>query len=244
MGSIQDERGYNQGYAPTTAQNIRIQRRAQFIADHIPVNPLSPCSVLEIGCGTGELSYHISENPQLEVIATDLSALFINSASQKYHRPNLKYLTLDFNRTADVHALTGQTQFNAIVGNGILHHLYPQLNEHLRVMKNLLAPGGRLIFMEPNLLNPFCFFLFQVPFLRKIGKLEPDEMAFSLSFITHKLQSLDFQSVHVSYKDFLLPITPRALIKPSILIGDILEKSKPTSWLAQSLLIVAQNTES
>jgi hypothetical protein len=75
--------------------------------------------------------------------------------------------------------------------------------------------------------------------LRKWAHLEPDEMAFSGNFIQNKLALAKFKNIKILYKDFLLPGVPGFLIKPSIAIGNILEKT-PLKFISQSILICAE----
>ena len=106
-------------------------------------------------------------------------------------------------------------------------------------MRNLLKENGKLIFLEPNLLNPYVYLIFSYQSLRKVAKLEPDEMAFSKRFITEKLNRLGYKDVKVEYRDFLLPGIPAFLIQPSIIIGDVVEKVPLANKMAQSLFITA-----
>ena len=64
-------------------------------------------------------------------------------------------------------------------------------------------------------------------------------MAFTSTFIKKKIKSAGFSSSHVTYKDFLLPITPDLLIKPIAAASDFTEKIPVLNKLAQSLFIVA-----
>jgi len=77
-------------------------------------------------------------------------------------------------------------------------------------------------------------------FARRWARLEPDEMAFSKSFISVKLSKAGFRKVDVEYKDFLLPGIAKTLIKPSIVAGNILEKVPLVKMVSQSIYIVAE----
>jgi len=190
--------------------------------------------VLEIGCGTGYVSYYLAQKTGMQVIGSDLCQPFIEDAKEKYVLPNLSYETLDFNEAAaSVHK-----KFDYIIGNGILHHLYYNLDKVLVTLKELLNPGGKIIFMEPNIYNPYVAGIFKNKALRKWAKLEPDEMAFSKGFIRQKLKAAGFENSKVAYKDFLLPGIPAFLITPSIVAGNILEKT-PLKFISQSILISA-----
>ena len=132
-------------------------------------------------------------------------------------------------------------QFDHIIGNGILHHLYFQLDEALTTIKKLLKPGGKIIFLEPNIYNPYCWVIFSFPFFRKKAHLEPAEMAFSKSFITKKLHSVGYENIKVGYRDFLLPGIPRFLVNPSIAVGALAERIPLLKMWSQSIFITAEN---
>ena len=192
--------------------------------------------MLEIGCGTGYVSYYIAKKAGVQVIGSDLCKPFIEEAKTKYILPNLFYDTLDFNKAAEsVH-----DKFDYVIGNGILHHLYYNLSEVLATFKEILNPGGKIIFMEPNIYNPYVAAIFKNKTLRKWAKLEPDEMAFSKGFIQQKLEEQAFKNIKIIYKDFLLPGVPKFLVGPSIAVGNVLEKT-PAKFISQSILICAEN---
>jgi 2-polyprenyl-3-methyl-5-hydroxy-6-metoxy-1,4-benzoquinol methylase len=234
MAHIKDDRGFNQIWKESKSTLVRKKRRADWFQNEM--NSDFSQLVLEIGCGTGEVSYWIAENTKLNVLGTDLCVPFIAEANSKYQLPNLNFEVLDFNNPDQVK----DRKFDYIIGNGILHHLYYNLPAALLTIKNLLTENGKMIFMEPNVYNPYCAMIFNVPFLRKMTNLEPDEMAFSKQFIIQKLREVGFNKIKVDYKDFLLPGVPEFMIKPSIVIGDILEKLPIVNKISQSIFIVAE----
>lgn len=232
MASIIDDRGFNQGFELVKSTEVRMQRRAKWMMDEMDIS--SEKKVLEIGCGTGEVSYWIAQQSKLNVLGTDLCVPFIKDAQQKYQLPNLQYEILDFNQPEQVR----NRKFNYIIGNGILHHLYYNLDNALSTLHNLLDEKGKIIFMEPNIYNPYCAVIFNIA--RDWANLEPDEMAFSKGFIIRKLRGAGFSSTKVYYRDFLLPGVPDALIQPSIVLGNVLEKIPVIKMVSQSLFIVAE----
>jgi len=230
MKSIKDDRGYNQIWVDAKSTRVRASRRCDYMISNMHPSPEK--SVLEIGCGTGANSHMLAGRTGMQVLGTDLCEPFIAEAKAKFSLPNLRYEILNFNQP---NRFDGQL-FDYIVGNGILHHLYFYLDDALGNMKTLLKPGGRIIFMEPNLCNPYVYLIFSYPSLRKAASLEPEEMAFTKSFATQKLRIAGFVNIKVEYKDFLLPGIPAFLIKPSIWIGDLIEKT-PIRFLSQSICI-------
>jgi SAM-dependent methyltransferase len=232
--SIVDDRGFNQGFTWNPTQEVRMRRRAEAILD---VLPSGTQRVLEWGCGTGELA-HFLAGPRADVTAADLCAPFIESAIKNFGRQGLSYVVADLAQP-DGRASLGDG-WDAIVGNGILHHLYHHIEPALTSMRAMLKPGGRFVFWEPNLFNPYVFALFSFEPLRKLGKLEPDEMAFGPGWVFDHLRRAGFTDIDVSFRDFLVPNLPFALVPAAVSVGAVLEKVPVARRLAQSLFITAR----
>ena len=241
MASIQDDRGYNQGFKPSMAMDIRMERRCDYMISKMDLSRQN-VNILEIGCGTGEISCFLSQKTDAEVLGTDICLPFIKECKKTYSSPNLKFEVLDFTSAKSIKKVVGNKKFDYIVGNGILHHMFYKLDGALVDINKLLATDGKMIFLEPNILNPYCALIFQVPFFRKLVKLEPDEMAFSKRLITKKLEAAGYNNINIEHKDFLLPGTPSFLIKPVIAIGSVVEKIPLLNKLSQSIYISASKS--
>jgi len=228
-----DDRGYNQGWADSVSTNIRAERRCDAMIASMKLEPEG--SILEIGCGTGDIAYMLAQKSNMHVLGTDLCVPFIEEARKNFIHPKLTYDFLDFNKIGDFK----EKRFNYIVGNGILHHLYHHLDNALVNLKTLLKPEGKIIFWEPNIYNPYVHLIFSYPYFREKAHLEPDEMAFSKPFITKKLKQAGYTNIDVSFRDFLLPGIPEVLVKPSIVVGDVIEKIPLLRCVSQSIYIEA-----
>lgn len=239
MASIQDDRGYNQGFQNTPALRLRTERRASFIAGQMPHT--GAARALEIGCGTGEMAALVARKTKYHVLGIDLCEKFICEAKTLYSIPNLAFQVADFSVNNET-LLTTLGTFDCVFGNGILHHLVRDMSGILRRIKGLLKPKGRLVFLEPNLLNPYCALIFGIKPLRRWARLEPDEMAFTRRYIRSEIEQVGFSNVDCKYRDFLLPNTPEKLIHSAIRIGDVAEKIPLLSWLSQSLFISAERS--
>ena len=233
MKSVIDDRGYNQGWAENKATLVRAKRRSDQMIREMDASPSK--GILEIGCGLGNISYYIAQNTSMQVTGTDICVPFIEEARETYILPNLDFQVLDFNEVADFDG----KKYDYIIGNGILHHLYFHLDKALENLHSLLTENGKIIFYEPNIYNPYCAVIFNIPYFRKLANLEPAEMAFSKPYISKKLFSAGFSQIKVSFLDFLLPGIPDIFIKPSVAVGNVMEKIYPLNRLAQSLFIVA-----
>jgi SAM-dependent methyltransferase len=241
MPNIVDERGYNQIFAPSPAQAIRLRRRAEAIISALPLpaglEERRAARILELGCGTGELAHALAVLTEARVTGVDLSERFIAQAREKHQRPNLDFIVADLTREIPA---AGQQRYHAITGNGILHHLYHHLDQVLPALHRWLVPGGRLVFWEPNLWNPYVWTIFSFAPMRRLAKLEPDEMAFTPGFIRAKLERAGFGAIKVSTRDFLLPNTPTGLIGPVVAVGDRLDRIPVINRAAQSLFFSAE----
>lgn len=236
MASIVDDRGYNQGFVPTKALEVRTKRRIQAILSEMDFSVRR--TIVEFGCGTGEASYLMATMTTADVIGVDLCVPFIEAAQQRFQSPNLKYIAINLLKDDSTLLFSGKVDY--IVGNGILHHLRADLPMVLARMKHLLAPGGRIVFWEPNLFNPYVFLIFKFGFLRRRARLEPFEMAFRRRELYRYVCDAGFENVKVVYKDFLLPNTPTALISLFIWAGSILETIPLLNALAQSVFLSAE----
>ncbi len=233
MENIKDDRGFNQVWGDSKSTRIRAERRCDYMISQMNIQP--GASVMEIGSGTGKNCFMLAQKTGMNVLGTDLCVPFIEDAKKNFQLPNLRYDILDFNQASQ---FKGE-KFDYIIGNGILHHLYHHLDEAFTNMRNLLKENGKIIFLEPNLYNPYVYLIFSYDKLRTLTHLEPDEMAFSKSFVSQKLSKAGYSNIKVEYKDFLLPGIPDALIAPSVIVGDVLEKIPLVNKVSQSIFISA-----
>lgn len=234
MENIKDDRGFNQVWADTRSSRIRAERRCDYMISQMVVAPNK--SVMEIGCGTGKNAYLLAQKTGMQVLGTDLCVPFIEEAKKNFPLPNLRFDILNFN---EADQFKGE-KFDYIIGNGILHHLYYHLDEAFINMVKLLKDGGKIIFLEPNIYNPYVYLIFSYDYLRKKTFLEPDEMAFSKGWVSKKLENTGYKNIKVEYKDFLLPGIPDWFIQPSVVVGDVLEKIPLLNKVSQSIFISAE----
>lgn len=95
-------------------------------------------SALEIGCGTGIFTRRMAATVK-KVVGLDLSPEMIRLARERsIKHANIEYLLGDLLELA-----LPEECFDCVVSIATLHHLPTE--PALRKMKNLLAPGGRLI---------------------------------------------------------------------------------------------------
>jgi len=235
MSNLKDDQGHNQIFKPSFATDKRLERRADYIISQF--TSTQNIEVLEIGCGIGIMANMMAAKTTAKVLGVDLCKPFIEAARKEFNNPRLSFEIMDFNKVEDFI----NRKFDYIIGNGILHHLYYHLDSALVNIRKLLKPGGKMIFLEPNIYNPYVSLIFKSPYFRKKAALETTEMAFSKGFIVEKLQIAGYKNIKVEYKDFLLPGIPKILVKPSIVVGSIVEKTPLIKKISQSIFISAEN---
>lgn len=113
-------------------------------------------SVLDVGCGTGELAYLISKKGG-RVVAVDYSKNAIEIAKKKYVHPNLSYKLLDVSKK-----ISGK--YDVITSIGTLEHM-DKPYEMFKKFKNHLNPKGKIVITCPNWTNTRGFILMTLYFL-------------------------------------------------------------------------------
>ena len=212
----------------TPAGQQRMRRRATLIAEAAGLDP--QMHVLEVGCGTGLFTERFAATG-CRLTAVDLSPDLLSRARERVK--NLPNVSFELKPFEDCR---GIGPFDAIIGSSVLHHL--ELRPALRNMRELLKPGGRLAFAEPNHLNPqiFC----ERKFRRLFPNISPDETAFYRRGIARDLGNAGFADIQVVPFDWLHPATPAALIPLVFGLGRILERLPGIREFSGSLLMSAR----
>lgn len=208
----------------------RARRRGAFFVEHGGLRP--GVRALEIGCGTG-VFLALTAPSGARIDGIDLSIELLAQASARFPAGGNVRLCC-----GNVEKLPyPDASFDVVYGSSILHHvnLRPTLQEAQRVLK----PGGRIVFAEPNLMNPHIAFSFLLA-PRHLFGLSDDEMAFTRFHARCVLEELRFDEIAVTPYDFLYPLLPRSWIEPVLRLGAMLERAPLLREIAGSLLIRAR----
>jgi SAM-dependent methyltransferase len=230
---VQDERGFNQVFADVGSSPFRAERRHDWFTAQ--AKRKNAQRILEIGCGTGEAAAAVARGTQAEVVGIDISDVFLDKARKTHQAANLRFEKLDLFAGSPDNFGT----FDFVFGNGILHHLVMQLDQILRILREITTQSGGMAFIEPNFLNPYCAFIFGTKAGRKWALLEPDEMAFRAGQLHSIISRSGWQNVQLQTRDFLVPGLPVSLIRPIVVVEPLLEATALTRWLAQSHFVTA-----
>jgi trans-aconitate 2-methyltransferase len=91
--------------------------------------------ILDLGCGTGQLSSEIAA-AGCSVVGVDLSAEMVREACRKF--PDLRF------EVCDARTLPFAQEFDAVFSNAALHWI-PQAGEVVEGISRALKPGGRFV---------------------------------------------------------------------------------------------------
>jgi ubiquinone/menaquinone biosynthesis C-methylase UbiE len=212
------------------AGRVRASRRAALFVEHAALRPGR--LALEVGCGTGLFVEQVARSGAT-LRALDLSTHLLEQARAR------------LTGHAGVSFLCGNAEqmpyaggsFDAVYGSSVLHHL--DLDRALREAFRVLRPGGRLVFTEPNIVNPQVAVMFHVDATKRYFGVSPDEMAFSRFRAARALREAGFRDVRVTPFDFLHPATPASWLGAVSRLGGLAERTPIVREIAGSLLLRA-----
>jgi SAM-dependent methyltransferase len=128
--------------------------------------------------------------------------------------------------------------FDVVCGSSVLHHL--DLIKSYKEIFRVLKPEGRMVFAEPNMLNPQIFIQKKIPFIKKWLGDSPDETAIIRWAAKKQLTEIGFKKVRIFPYDFLHPATPSFLITFIQAIGMIVEKIPVLKEIGGSVIIFGE----
>jgi len=211
----------------TAAGRLRAQRRAEMIAAGAHLTP--GMRVLEVGCGTGMFT-EIFARRGIRIVAVDISPDLIEKA-QARHLPSEQVTFM----AKPLEQCEGDSTFDAVIGSSVLHHL--EIEVAIAKIFQLLRPGGRMSFAEPNMLNPQVFLERKLKFLPLFSYISPDESAFVRWTLNKMLLKAGFEDVGITPFDWLHPTTPENFIPLLRRIGNWLEMTAVLREFSGSLCI-------
>ena len=208
------------------AGRLRLERRGCMLRNFLGNDNKN---VLEIGCGTGLFTSQLALTNN-QIVAIDVSPALLGLAQKRTVFPNVVF------KNEDAHGTFFEDQsFDFIVGISVLHHL--DINLALKEFFRLLKPGGRIMFTEPNILNPQIAIQKNVPFIKKLAGDSPDETAFFRWSLKNKLSQNGFTEVVVENFDFLHPATPKFMLSYASSLCAKMERIPIIKEISGSLVI-------
>lgn len=211
------------------AGKLRANRRAELIVSKANISAND--KVLEIGCGTGIFTEKVWNLTQVEITAIDISPELLEKA-------HAKNIPAKFMLGNAMNLNFPDKGYDVVFGSSVLHHLKMEkaLNEIFRVLKK----NGRMVFAEPNMLNPQIFMQKNIPFLKRVMYDSPDESAIVRWKLKSLLRKTSFRNIEIFPYDFLHPSTPAILIPFVREVVKFFEKIPLLKEIAGSVIIYSE----
>lgn len=215
----------------TVAGKKRANRRVDYLISLGGIKPGK--KVLEVGCGTGIFTEKLAATGA-EIFAIDISPDLLSKAENKIKRANVVF------KIADLENLPFESEsFDCVVGVSVLHHV--DIKKAIKEIKRVLKKSGKMVFSEPNMINPQIALQKNIPWLKKLVGDTPNETAFFRWAVKKLLINEGLFNIMVKPFDFLHPKTPLKIINRAEKFGFILEKIPLIREFAGSLLIAAES---
>jgi ubiquinone/menaquinone biosynthesis C-methylase UbiE len=209
----------------------RAARRSEIFAREGGLGPGQ--RALEVGCGTG-IFLEAASTTGASIVALDLSSDLLAQARTRVAAADKVRLSLGNAEQMPYRSAS----FDAVYGSSILHHL--NIDAALAEVHRVLRPGGRMVFTEPNILNPQVAIMFHLGLTKKYFGVSPDEMAFTRFRAAQALRDAGFADIRVKPFDFLHPATPVRMMEGVARAGRALEAIPLLREIAGSMMITAR----
>jgi len=216
----------------TPSGKMRASRRVDLL--HSFASLKEARTVLEIGCGTGEFTSRLLKDKGVnKIIAIDISLDLIKKGREKIKGPGVNFVVADAENLPFKEGVA-----DAVIGVSVLHHL--EIKAAFKEIMRAVKKGGKIVFSEPNMLNPQIMLTKNIPLIKKAAGDVKDETAFLRWSMIKFLKSLGLTNVNAVPFDFLHPLVPEKFSRPVQSIGLFIEKMPLFRELSGSLLIHAQ----
>jgi SAM-dependent methyltransferase len=161
-------------------------------ADAMAMLGLMPRRILDFGAGVGNSLPHLQEIfPQSEVTCLDVSARSLELCRERALRP-VEVLHSDGRIIAAQDA-----SFDLVFTACVFHHIDPATHvTHLREIRRVLAPAGRLVLFEHNPWNPLT------QHAVRTCEFDRDAILISAPEMRRRFRAAGFADVSVDYRMF------------------------------------------
>jgi ubiquinone/menaquinone biosynthesis C-methylase UbiE len=168
-------------------------------------------SVLDIGCGSGYISNLFAQRyPDSDFSAIDFSAALDvgKDFSKSVDQNNITWIKQDFLQ------YKFKTQYDVVICQGVFHHI-KECEQALDKIKQLVKPGGTIVFGVYHPFGKFLKKLFKLKYHSEILRIDQEENVFETAYTCNQVADMfqDSYQLVTSYPT-TLPILShlRALI--------------------------------
>lgn len=143
MANFYDNEDFFQGYMNIRKQQLNYNNSIEEPSMIEIIGDISNKTILDLGCGTGELSKRLSENAQ-NILGIDISQKMLNVANEKNSRSNIEYKNLSLENISILNQ-----KFDVIVSSLAFHYV-ENFQKLITDISRLLKKRGSLIFSQEH----------------------------------------------------------------------------------------------
>ena len=144
-----------------TAYPVHMERMNWLINNIIRERKQGPIKILDVGCGTGNITIPLGMIPDAEVVGIDMYQPNIDLVNQRNTLPNVR---VQFARLGDFNV----REFDFIIFTEVLEHI-PGYGEILEDLSKRMKSSAKILVTIPNGWGPFEWAMTPLYFMRKIG---------------------------------------------------------------------------
>lgn len=146
---------YDQAYEPQFNNQAVLpsRRRQKYITLYKTVIGRGNRAILEIGCGSGDLTYALVDHAE-RIVGTDIAAKGIKWARKRKDLWSLseeQSRKLEFLQMSAIQLNFPDETFDWAISTSLVEHLHPEdVSIHIREVRRILKPGGKYLMWCPN----------------------------------------------------------------------------------------------
>jgi SAM-dependent methyltransferase len=188
------------------------RQRRTYIEKHVLPHLKTETALLDIGCGTGEILDYFPSTPK-NYFGIDNNADYIAFAKTEY--PQARFVLLDVDNLGEVTKISGHTQFDLVIMNGVVHHLDDAtLKSLFAKLQGLMKANARLITIDGVFLaskqNPVAKYLLKRDRGLYVRRQEDYRKLFSEFFTVH-VEKVYGDLLNIPYNHIVFEVGPRSL---------------------------------
>ena len=144
MKNVYDNPSFFQQYQELRAQQINANNLIEIPIMKSMLPPLKGKTILDLGCGAGNMDKYFLENGAKSVLGIDISQNMINQARQNVTSSNAEFKVL---KMEDISSLNQKFD---IVYSSLAFHYVEDMDKLLKNIYNLLNDGGIVVYSQES----------------------------------------------------------------------------------------------
>lgn len=144
MKNVYDNANFFNEYQSMREQEINANNLIEIPAMKKLLPPLRGKTILDLGCGCGDMDDYFIKKGAKRVVATDISENMINEAKKKHFSKKINFKVLKMEKISSI-----DEKFD-IVYSSLAFHYIKDFNRLIKNIYNLLNPNGILVFSQES----------------------------------------------------------------------------------------------